>query len=76
MGKVPVGRTSGANGSTWLNRRAGALITEHLLTLGCARPVFLGLPNAASSVDGREAAEPREEDDGNRGVSPRISFHA
>ena len=37
------------------NRRAGALITEHLLSLGCARPVFLGLPNAASSVDGREA---------------------
>ena len=37
------------------NRRAGALVTEHLLSAGCTRPVFLGLPNAASSVDGREA---------------------
>ena len=37
------------------NRRAGALVTEHLLSVGCTRPVFLGLPNAASSVDGREA---------------------
>lgn len=37
------------------NRRAGALVTQHLLSVGCARPVFLGLPNAASSVDGREA---------------------
>ena len=37
------------------NRRAGALVTEHLLSAGCTRPVFLGLPHAASSVDGREA---------------------
>jgi DNA-binding LacI/PurR family transcriptional regulator len=37
------------------NRRAGALVTEHLLSVGCTRPAFLGLPNAASSVDGREA---------------------
>lgn len=37
------------------NRRAGALVTEHLLSAGCTRPVFLGLPYAASSVDGREA---------------------
>ena len=37
------------------NRRAGALVAEHLLSVGSTRPVFLGLPNAASSVDGREA---------------------
>ena len=37
------------------NRRAGALVTEHLLSLGSTRPVFLGLPQSASSVDGREA---------------------
>jgi GntR family transcriptional regulator of arabinose operon len=37
------------------NRRAGAQVTGHLLAAGCARPIFLGLPNAASSVDGREA---------------------
>jgi GntR family transcriptional regulator of arabinose operon len=37
------------------NRRAGALVTEHLLASGARAPVFLGLPEAASSVDGREA---------------------
>ena len=37
------------------NRRAGALVTHHLLSLGRRRPVFLGLPHSASSVDGREA---------------------
>ena len=37
------------------NRRAGALVTEHLLASGARSPVFLGLPDAASSVDGREA---------------------
>jgi DNA-binding LacI/PurR family transcriptional regulator len=37
------------------NRRAGATVTGHLLDVGCARPAFLGLPHAASSVDGREA---------------------
>ncbi len=37
------------------NRRAGALVTEHLLDLGCERPTFVGLPGAASTVDAREA---------------------
>lgn len=37
------------------NRRAGALVTEHLLAGGARSAVFLGLPDAASSVDGREA---------------------
>ena len=37
------------------NRRAGARVTSHLLSLGSRRPVFLGRPQAASSVDGREA---------------------
>ena len=37
------------------NRRAGALVTAHVLALGSTRPVFLGRPQSASSVDGREA---------------------
>jgi GntR family transcriptional regulator of arabinose operon len=37
------------------NRRAGALITEHLLTLGCTRLAFVGEPDAASTVDARQA---------------------
>jgi GntR family transcriptional regulator, arabinose operon transcriptional repressor len=37
------------------NRRAGYVITEHLLRLGCRRIVFVGMPNAASTVDAREA---------------------
>lgn len=37
------------------NRRAGASVTAHLLQLGAARPAFLGTPDAASSVDAREA---------------------
>ena len=37
------------------NRRAGAAVTGHLLQLGAERPAFLGVPDAASSVDGREA---------------------
>jgi GntR family transcriptional regulator of arabinose operon len=37
------------------NRRAGALVTEHLLDLGCERLTFIGLPGAASTVDAREA---------------------
>ena len=37
------------------NRRAGARVTGHLLQLGAARPAFLGAPDAASSVDAREA---------------------
>jgi GntR family transcriptional regulator of arabinose operon len=37
------------------NRRAGAVVTEHLLGVGCERPAFFGLPSAASSVDARKA---------------------
>jgi GntR family transcriptional regulator, arabinose operon transcriptional repressor len=37
------------------NRRAGYVITEHLLSLGCRRIVFVGLPHAAATVDAREA---------------------
>jgi DNA-binding LacI/PurR family transcriptional regulator len=37
------------------NRRAGYVITEHLLGLGCRRIAFVALPNAAATVDGREA---------------------
>jgi DNA-binding LacI/PurR family transcriptional regulator len=37
------------------NRRAGFVITEHLLRLGCRRIAFLGLANAAATVDAREA---------------------
>jgi DNA-binding LacI/PurR family transcriptional regulator len=37
------------------NRRAGARVTGHLLQQGAARAAFLGTPDAASSVDAREA---------------------
>lgn len=37
------------------NRRAGDVITQHLLQRGCRRIVFVGPPNAASTVDAREA---------------------
>jgi DNA-binding LacI/PurR family transcriptional regulator len=37
------------------NRRAGYVVTEHLLSLGCRRVHFVGLEGAASTVDDREA---------------------
>jgi DNA-binding LacI/PurR family transcriptional regulator len=37
------------------NRRAGYVITEHLLRLGCRRIAFVALPHAAATVDAREA---------------------
>jgi GntR family transcriptional regulator of arabinose operon len=37
------------------NRRAGYVITEHLLQLGSRRIAFVGRPNAAGTVDAREA---------------------
>jgi DNA-binding LacI/PurR family transcriptional regulator len=35
------------------NRRAGFVVTEHLLRHGCTRPVFLAKPNSAPTVDAR-----------------------
>ena len=37
------------------NRRAGFTAAEHLLQQGCRRIVFFAVPNAASTVDEREA---------------------
>jgi DNA-binding LacI/PurR family transcriptional regulator len=37
------------------NRRAGFLITDHLLRLGCRRVAFVAQANAAATVDAREA---------------------
>ncbi len=37
------------------NRRAGYVITEHLVRLGCRRIAFLAMPQAAATVDAREA---------------------
>jgi GntR family transcriptional regulator, arabinose operon transcriptional repressor len=37
------------------NRRAGYVITDHLLRLGCRRLAFVALPNAAATVEAREA---------------------
>jgi GntR family transcriptional regulator, arabinose operon transcriptional repressor len=37
------------------NRRAGYVITEHLLRLGAQRIAFLAMPHAAATVDAREA---------------------
>jgi GntR family transcriptional regulator of arabinose operon len=37
------------------NRRAGYVITDHLLRGGCRRLAFVAMPNAAATVDAREA---------------------
>jgi DNA-binding LacI/PurR family transcriptional regulator len=37
------------------NRRAGYVVTDHLLGLGARRVAFVGLPNAAATVEAREA---------------------
>ena len=37
------------------NRRAGFVITDHLIRLGCRRVAFIGVPHAAATVDAREA---------------------
>ncbi len=37
------------------NRAAGYMITEHLLKLGCKRPVFISRERSASTVQGRIA---------------------
>jgi DNA-binding LacI/PurR family transcriptional regulator len=37
------------------NRRAGFVVTEHLLRLGARRVAFVAVPNAASTVDARES---------------------
>lgn len=37
------------------NRNAGFVITDHLLRLGCQRVAFVAVPNAAATVDAREA---------------------
>ncbi len=37
------------------NRRAGYVIAEHLLQLGARRIAFVAVPNAAATVDAREA---------------------
>lgn len=37
------------------NRRAGYIITEHLLRLGARRLAFMAMPNAAATVDARQS---------------------
>jgi DNA-binding LacI/PurR family transcriptional regulator len=37
------------------NRRAGFIVTDHLVRLGSRRIAFVGEPNAAATVDAREA---------------------
>ncbi len=37
------------------NRRAGYLVTEHLLRLGARRIAFVAVPNAAATVEARES---------------------
>ncbi len=37
------------------NRRAGYAITRHLIRCGCKRPVFVGRPGSAPTVDARAA---------------------
>jgi DNA-binding LacI/PurR family transcriptional regulator len=37
------------------NRRAGYVVTDHLLGLGCRRLAFVAMPHAAATVDARES---------------------
>jgi len=37
------------------NRRAGYSITKHLIRCGCRRPIFIGRPGSAPTVDARAA---------------------
>lgn len=37
------------------NRRAGLVITRHLLEQGCERPIFVGRPGSANTIDARIA---------------------
>ncbi|HXG66107.1 MAG TPA: GntR family transcriptional regulator, partial [Blastocatellia bacterium] len=37
------------------NRRAGYVVTEHLLNLGCRRVAFLSVPNSAPTVEARKS---------------------
>ncbi len=37
------------------NRRAGYVVTDHLLSLGARRVAFVAMPNAAATVEAREA---------------------
>ncbi len=37
------------------NRRAGFIVTDHLIRLGSRRIAFVAMPNAAATVDAREA---------------------
>ena len=57
------------------NRRAGYVMTRHLLTLGCRRVVFLAKREAASTVDAREAGYREavsKEGKGSEGVVLRV----
>lgn len=53
------------------NRRAGYAITKHLIRRGCKRPVFVGRPGSAPTVDAR-AAGYREAVAANPGVEAQV----
>lgn len=54
------------------NRRAGYTITAHLLRCGCRRPVFLGRPGSAPTVDARIAGYREALADAGIGFAPSI----
>lgn len=54
------------------NRAAGFVATDHLLSLGCTRLAFVGVPNSAATVDAREAGF--REALYTRGLEPRREF--
>jgi DNA-binding LacI/PurR family transcriptional regulator len=54
----PIRREDGAGNHDLVgidNRQAGLTMTDHLLRRGCARILFVAMPNAAATVDAREA---------------------
>jgi len=54
------------------NRRAGYVITDHLLRLGCSRVMFVGRRDAAATVDAREAGYREALYLGGRPVDPSL----
>lgn len=54
------------------NRRAGFAITRHLIRCGCQRPVFVGRPGSAPTVDARIAGYREAVSDAKLKLQPQV----
>jgi GntR family transcriptional regulator, arabinose operon transcriptional repressor len=55
------------------NRRAGYVMTEHLIRAGARRVAFVGMPDAAATVDAREAGYREALDRADPGGAPALT---